>query len=104
MPAHYRYNRSLLPSIHMPRDWCGILLEIVNVSVERLNDITQEDAVAEGMRKFAGLDSWGVLGSAITGSSAVELFALLWESLNGAGSWLENPFVWVIEFKSDLLS
>ena len=99
MPAHYRYNRSSLPSIHMPRDWCRILLEIVNVSVERLNDITQEDAVAEGMRKFAGLDSWGVLGSAITGSSAVELFALLWESLNGAGSWLENPFVWVIEFK-----
>jgi hypothetical protein len=75
------------PSIHMPRWACRILLEITRVRVERLQDISYEDARAEGV----DLAVWA--GIAINGYKA------LWESINGAGSWDANPWVWVVEFK-----
>jgi hypothetical protein len=76
------------PSIHMPRWASRITLEIVSVRVERLQDISNEDAVAEGIGtpldiRYAALDE----------------FKPLWESINGAGSWAANPWVWVVEFK-----
>lgn len=71
------------PSIHMPRWACRILLEITSVRVERLKDISHEDAMAEGM-------AW---------DDAVYDYSRLWESLNGPGSWDANPWVWVVEFK-----
>ncbi|BCB06757.1 hypothetical protein HHSLTHF2_06470 [Vreelandella venusta] len=82
------YSRPSCPSIHMPRWASRITLEIVSVRVERLQDISNEDAVAEGIgtpldARYAALDE----------------FKPLWESINGAGSWAANPWVWVIEFK-----
>lgn len=71
------------PSIHMPRWASRILLEITGVSVERLKDISHEDAMAEGM-------AW---------DDAVYDYSQLWESINGTGSWDANPWVWVVEFK-----
>lgn len=74
------------PSIHMPRWASRILLEITDVRVERLNDISEEDARSEG----------------ISGSSArdvKEAYAALWRSIYGSDSWRANPWVWVIEFK-----
>lgn len=71
------------PSIHMPRWASRILLEIVSVRVERLQDISDEDAVAEGMPID---DAWYD-------------YMRLWERLNGASSWAANPWVWVVEFK-----
>ncbi len=77
------------PSIHMPKVACRIRLEIVNVRVERLQDISHEDAVAEGCQKEDGR-SWGRLG-----------FSQLWDQINkdrGFG-WDVNPWVWVLDFK-----
>ncbi len=86
------------PSIHMPRNLSRILLEITGVRVERLQDISQADAQAEGAppshpsidqisREFGYPDfprSW---------------YAQLWEEINGPGAWAQNPWVWVVEFK-----
>ena len=77
------------PSIFMPRDASRITLEVTNASVERLNDISEADAIAEGCQCA------GVPGS-LTNREA---YAKLWESINGKGSWDSNPWVWVVEFK-----
>lgn len=78
------------PSIFMPRWASRITLEITKVRVERLQDITDEDAIAEGAYTHAQLRCDG---------QAVNLYRAIWESINGKGSWELNPWVWVIEFK-----
>lgn len=79
------------PSIHMPRWASRILLEIVNVRVERLHDISEADAIAEGCNNSLHLQG---------GRFANENFAHLWWTINGDGSWEANPWVWAIEFKA----
>lgn len=80
------------PSIHMPRWASRILLEITNVHVERLNDISEEDAKAEGVSPST---------HTITPPEAVYRvgFGELWRSIYGDENWEKNPWVWVIEFK-----
>lgn len=78
------------PSIHMPRWASRILLEIVSVRVERLQDISEVDALYEGAVRD---DSAGPFGGYVSGYRA------LWESINGPGSWAANPWVWVVEFR-----
>lgn len=96
------------PSIHMPRWASRITLEIVDVRVERLNDITGDDAESEGIERVGGTYScspWknyrkGEKGEMDMHCSARERsYMTLWESINGPGSWNLNPWVWVIEFK-----
>lgn len=82
------------PSIHMPRWASRVLLEIVSVRVERLNDCSDADARAEGTP-----GGHGVIPSYNYNATPSEHFCHLWESINGAGSWAANPWVWVIEFK-----
>lgn len=91
---NYRWR----PSIHMPRAASRITLEITGVRVERLQDISEADARAEGSppshpsidaisQEFGFCDfprSW---------------YAQLWDQINGAGSWNANPWVWVVEFR-----
>ena len=79
------------PSIHMPRWASRINLEITGVRVERLQDITDADALAEGACHPDPRAKDGCYRSAFEG---------LWESINGAASWDANPFVWVVEFRS----
>jgi hypothetical protein len=79
------------PSIHMPRWASRILLEIVSVRVERLHAITLGDICKEGLAR-----SIYDFKPATAGFGA---FADLWQSINGAGSWDANPWVWVVEFK-----
>lgn len=75
------------PSIHMPRWASRITLEITGVRVERLNDISEEDCYNEGCQpEYDSL-------------TAIQDFRKLWESINGKGSWSQNPWVWVVEFK-----
>lgn len=95
----------------MPRLASRITLEVTSVRVERLNEITEKDAMAEGVAQdvenipapFAdpayywhnydrnrGIDMC---------ADARTSFVTLWESINGAGSWKANPLVWVVEFK-----
>lgn len=81
------------PSIYMPRWACRTVLEITEVCVERLQEITPDDAIAEGV--FCP-----EIGYVQHGDRApVLLFGVLWESIHGKGSWDENPWVWVITFK-----
>jgi hypothetical protein len=84
------------PSIHMPRLASRITLEITGVRVERLRDISHDDAKAEGIAELEA--SYGNLRNERL-SVPQHIFANLWESINGAGSWEANPWVWVVEFK-----
>lgn len=116
------------PSIHMPRWASRIDLEIAGVRVERLNAISEADAIAEGVESLdsdapeerthhdfdralcsncGGLRLY--MGGGLNGvtfdmdcmqcDTHAKRFSHLWESINGAGSWDENPWVWVVEFK-----
>lgn len=85
------------PSIHMPRWACRILLEITDVRVERLQDITYEQAVAEGvhrgpLREWCASDEGGACHK-----YPVPAFRDLWQSVGG--DWDANPWLWVVEFK-----
>jgi hypothetical protein len=87
------------PSIHMPRWASRIPLEIVSIRVERLNDISEEDAKAEGIE---GTWEHQYISQGVNASGkpiARVAFAALWGSINGPGSWDANPWVWVVEFK-----
>ncbi|HFQ6844179.1 TPA: hypothetical protein ACHSLS_003862, partial [Serratia marcescens] len=80
------------PAIHMPRKDCRLLLEITAVRVERLNDISEEDARAEGVAPSQHI---------ITPPEALYRvgFLKLWQSIYGEESWRANHWVWVIEFR-----
>jgi hypothetical protein len=102
-----RDNARLWPSIHMKRAWSRIQLEITGVRVERLQDISEDDAKAEGVEsdhtEFEMI-YWveGVTGYKLSeryAASAKEAYQRLWETINGDGSWDANPWVWVVEFK-----
>lgn len=67
------------PSIFMPRYASRLTLEVKDIRLERLQDISQEDAIAEGC-----LD--------------IKDFEALWKSINGSISWTRNPWVWAIDF------
>lgn len=85
------------PAIFMPRAACRITLEITSVRVERLQDINEADALAEGV------DEWACGAMSRDGQRdypPVEKYRLLWEQINGPGSWDANPFIWVIDFKT----
>lgn len=79
------------PSIFLPRRGSRILLEITDVRVQRLQEISGPDCWAEGI-EFAG---W----SCERYGSVVECYRDLWESINGAGSWHASPWVWAITFR-----
>lgn len=74
------------PSIFMPRWASRLSLPVTSVRVERLQDISEADARAEGVTDD-GL-----------GGTARKMYSRLWETINGAGSWALNPWVWVLTF------
>jgi hypothetical protein len=91
-----------VPSIHMPRAASRIALEVTGVRVERLNDISEADALAEGVTPKWEPGCSGRLMEALGGFSfrpAASAFADLWEQINGPGSWSANPWVWVLAFR-----
>ena len=90
-------KRNHIPSIHMPRWASRITLEVESVRVERLQDISEGDAMAEGCRLAAALHDCKCVEAC--GMSFRGGYAKLWESINGPGSWDANPWVWVITFK-----
>ncbi|MBC0853840.1 hypothetical protein [Pantoea stewartii] len=81
------------PSIHMPRWASRITLEITGVRVERLQDISDSDAKAEGCWYGRGC------GEPDFAVSPADHFPTLWASIYREKSWQANPWVWVIEFK-----
>ena len=82
------------PSIHMPRWASRINLDVIGVRVERLQEISEADALAEG-----ALQPWTGLDRGSDTRTARSEFEALWASINGAESWAANPWVWVVEFK-----
>lgn len=92
------------PSIHMPRWASRITLEITEVRVQRLQEISEADAIAEGCRPEPGVlgdDDIMVYHAShlLKCAMPVARFVVLWESINGPGSWDANPWVWAISFK-----
>lgn len=89
-----KYGPRWTPAIHMPRWSSRITLEIEAVRVERLQDITEEDASAEGV--------WSVWQRGVPHHYSRQCFESLWQSINGkrpGHTWLDNPWVWVISFR-----
>jgi hypothetical protein len=104
------------PSIFMPREACRLFLECTNVRIERLQDISENDAIAEGiefntqsiadtgdyisyprnyLETTKSADGWPYFKE----EEFVKSFQSLWQSINGKESWNDNPFVFVYDFK-----
>lgn len=81
------------PSIHMPRWASRITLRITDVRVERVQDILEDDARAEGCDPVIHEDG------AIDCGTRKTTFARLWSTINGDGAWEANPWVWVLSFE-----
>jgi hypothetical protein len=93
------------PSIHMPRWASRLTLQVTDVRVERLQDISGADAFDEGIRftlerreDGGGKSGWGIEGE-VQGNTPEHGYSLLWDRINGAGSWQANPWVWAVSFK-----
>lgn len=93
------------PSIHMPKAAARIWLEVTDVRIERLKQITEKDAIAEGapdsikvddMKLLKGLGNWKIPSPFRMHQFG---FMALWCKINGCESWLQNPWVWVVSFK-----
>lgn len=107
------------PSLFMPKESCRLFLKITNVKVERLQDISEKDAKAEGVEScIADRENFGVRAAGMRlyrdydrknnslkdypcngFEFAKTSFETLWQSINGEQSWNDNPYVWVISFE-----
>lgn len=98
------------PSIFMPKDACRIFLKITNIRAERLQEISSEDAINEGVEFMEDHISLGfklygnhnipdMFGRKAKTGTAYESFKTLWQSINGNESWENNTWVWVIKFE-----
>lgn len=79
------------PSIHMPREAARIFLLVTNVRVERLQDITEDEAVKEGAKAYGPNNC--------SGTSARIAFAEIWDKTTTEHEWRTNPWVWVVAFE-----
>lgn len=89
------------PGIHMNKEYSRIWLQVIDLRVERLQDISESDAKAEGIEKMDESPFPYKLYSCNTAScvDAKTSFKFLWQDINGDDAWLNNPWVWVISFK-----
>lgn len=96
-----RYATTWKPSIHMPRSACRLVLEINAIRLERLQAISEADAIAEGASfhdgRGVGHSGWRHDFGDVH-ATARDAFARLWRDINGPDSWSANPWVWVVEF------
>jgi hypothetical protein len=105
------WKRDTLSPMFMPRWASRITLLVDDVKVERLQDISEDDAIAEGVVKGTASfdydvgtvekDWWRVPGFEDTGTgiSAVDMYASLWEHINGEGAWDQNPWIVCYRFR-----
>ena len=102
--SHEAYGIKWRPSIHMPRWACRNVYTVTKVRIERLQDITEEDAIAEGVEPVERHKCEMLYRNYFTGGydwPAVESFKSLWYTINRAKrgrTWDDNPWVWVIEY------
>jgi len=82
------------PSIHMPRWASRITLEINDIRIERLQDVSARDVIAEGTPDLK--EKFPIGGPELYSTF---IFRNLWESIHGSESWQANPWVWVLQFR-----
>jgi len=106
VPFHPTAFGKLRPSMFMPRWASRLTLEVTKVYVERLQDISDADARAEGIEKQSDGIGWkrgpisGDIPNTATRTAFPRLaYQSLWESINGPGSWAANPWVWCVSFR-----
>ena len=93
------------PSLHMPKEAARIFLKVKDVRVERLQDITEEQAIKEGCQAGSYEYQGAIFGQEDTEEwTAIEDFINLWNSTINKSDleryvWEANPYVWVIEFE-----
>jgi hypothetical protein len=91
--GHDKYK----PSIHMPKVAARIWDRVVSIRVERLQDINEEDVIAEGIEvRESGYRNYRLKEDAFLFMTAKRSYQTLWESINGLESWEANPWVWVV--------
>ena len=101
----YGYDKiTWKPSIFMPRRASRITLEVTDIRVERVQDISQEDIESEGIQFVDGyLSELCVLRDCVAGirSTRIKFYKNLWDKINGKRGfgWDVNPWVWVVSFK-----
>lgn len=99
------YKFCSIPSIYMEKWACRLFMKVTHVRVERLQDITEEDAIAEGVICYEDCGDFknylynDIYGDDMGVLTAKDSFETLWQSINGKESWDDNPWVWVIEFE-----
>ena len=96
------WKRDYLPARFMPRWSSRINLEITSVRVERLQEISEADAIAEGISEWTKTHGFaGNFDGRVLITDWVLTFADMWESINAKRGhpWESNPFVWVIKFR-----
>ena len=94
------------PSIHMPKEAARIFLEISEIRVERLHDISECDSLAEGIdyKDYGDYQRYfDYQNHLFSFASLIWSFRSLWKSINGEESWDSNPWVWVVSFEKKWL-
>ena len=99
------------PSLFMPKDVCRLFLQITDIRIEQLQDISEDDAIAEGLetsivkskifQTYLGYKNYYVQDAEDEPyyRNPIDSYKSLWMSINGSESWQQNPFVWVYSFK-----
>ena len=88
----------------MPKEACRIFLKVKSIRVERLQDISEQDAKAEGApqgiyREGPNVEKGEFQMEYNNHASYKDGFRFIWQTINGRQSWIDNPWVWVIEFE-----
>lgn len=96
LPDAVAPEKGWTPSIHMPRWASRLTLEITSIRIERLQDISEGDAKAEGVKAWQS-DNYRAAHNIFDGTKLA--YAELWNEINGVGACALNPWVWVIAFK-----
>lgn len=99
----WKWDRKSLPSIHMPRSFSRLTLVVTATKIERLQNMSHKDAIAEGVVEFrSGETMFGIPvegGFRYPGMTPQESFASLWTGLHGTTSWNNNPEVVALSFR-----
>ena len=104
LPDPSTWNGYWKPSIFMPKAACRIRLQITNIRVERVQNITEADAIAEGIEfwysdLFQETRYKDYMCPISDWRTPISSYRSLWEKINGKGSWESSPWVWCISFK-----
>lgn len=104
-PKYDKPEKGWKPSIHMPKVAARIFLKVTNVRCERLQDISDEDCIAEGIEPMIIIEEtqyykiYGSKNPTVSNSYPNRSFKSLWDSINKEKDYLYNPWVWVYEFE-----